>query len=391
MSAAPSRPRILFLINSLCGGGAERIMSMLLENSEAWSTRFDIVLALLDREAAAYSIPKFVTVHQLDCRFSLIRSYLQVRRLVAELNPAVTLSFLTRANVSNCLVSPSDGRPAIISERINTDMQLGSGLRGVLTKKIVRFAYPKADRVVAVARGVGSTLIRNYGVQRSRIDVIPNPVDVQAINARAAVGSTNVPDGPFVFAMGRLVPNKNFPLLLRAFASSGISGKLLIAGEGTERSRLLELAKELGIADRLLLPGFIANPHALLARAQSFVLSSNAEGFPNSLVEALSLGIPSIATNCADGPAEILAGVERKEIRGTHLTDGGILVPVDDANALAAALRTVQDPATCKRLSVGGRRLARSFSVAGSVERYWQVIEQELERAPAQVPKLAPA
>src|SRR4051812_33768455 len=181
MSAAPSRPRILFLINSLCGGGAERIMSMLLENSEARSIRFDIVLALLDREAAAYSIPKFVTVHQLDCRFSLIRSYLQVRRLVAELNPAVTLSFLTRANVSNCLVSPSDGRPAIISERINTDMQLGSGLRGVLTKKIVRFAYPKADRVVAVARGVGSTLIRNYGVQRSRIDVIPNPVDVQAI------------------------------------------------------------------------------------------------------------------------------------------------------------------------------------------------------------------
>ena len=216
------RPRILFIINSLAGGGAERIMSILLANSKEESSRYDIHLALLDREGAAYPVPEWVNVHQLDCRFSLVQSFLQLRRLIQLLQPALTVSFLTRANVANCLAMPPTGRPAIISERINTDVQLGGGVRGLITKSIVRHAYPKASRIIAVAQGVGDTLIRRYGVNPSRVEVIPNPVDVEAIRTRGSEGCADVPDEPFVFAMGRLVPNKNFALLLRAFAKAGL-------------------------------------------------------------------------------------------------------------------------------------------------------------------------
>lgn len=377
------RPRILFVINSLAGGGAERIMSILLANSREQSSRYDIHLALLDREAAAYPAPDWVNVHQLDCRFGLVQSFLQLRRLIQLLEPAVTVSFLTRANVANCLSMSGTGRPAIISERINTDVQLGGGLRGLVTKGIVRRAYPKASRVIAVAQGVGDTLIRCYGVNPSKIEVIPNPVDVVAIRARGSEPCADVPNEPFVFAMGRLVPNKNFALLLRAFAKAGLPGTLVIAGEGSERASLVALAKELGLADRLHLPGFLANPHATLARARTFVLSSNAEGFPNSLVEALSLGIPSVATNCADGPAEILAGVTRQKVTGICGTPAGILVPTNDVDALAAALHALEDPELRRGFGEAGRKLAEEYSVASSVSRYWAVIERELASVPA--------
>ena len=380
------RPRILFVINSLCGGGAERIMSILLANSKHKEAEFDVALALLDREPAAYETPEWVTTYQLDSRFGLVRSCIELRRLVRSIRPDITVSFLTRANVANCLVMRTTGRPAIISERINTDMQLGTGPRSLVTKAIVRFAYPAASRVIAVAGGVGDTLVRRYGVDPARIEVIPNPVDVEAIRERASQGCAEAPDEPFVFAMGRLVPNKNFALLVRAFARAQIPGSLVIAGEGPERAALLKLANELGFADRLWLTGFLPNPHALLARADAFVLSSNAEGFPNSLVEALALGVPSIATNCADGPAEILAGSQREAVAGTLVTEAGIMVPVNDVEALSAALQKICDPELRRRLSEGGRRIASTYSVAVSVDRYWQVIERELADRPLAEP-----
>jgi N-acetylgalactosamine-N,N'-diacetylbacillosaminyl-diphospho-undecaprenol 4-alpha-N-acetylgalactosaminyltransferase len=372
------RPPVLFLINSFCGGGAERIMSILLSRSEHKSGQYEIHLALLDKEPVTYPIPSWVTLHQLDCHFRLPSSLVQVRGLIRELKPAITVSFLTRANVAGCAAMRNTGRPAIISERINTDMQLGSGFRGLITKAIVRLAYPRASRVIAVANGVADTLACNYGVERTRLEVVANPVDVEEIRRRAAEPVDQAIDGPFTFAMGRLVPNKNFPLLLRAFAKSGIPGRLVIAGEGQERAGLLALARSLEIQDRLSLPGFLDNPHSLLARAQTFVLSSNAEGFPNSLVEAISLGVPSIATNCPDGPAEILTGMDRQSIVGTRVAPAGILVPMNDVDALSDALVAAQDPDTRQRLSEEGPRLAGTYCVDSAVARYWEIIEQEL-------------
>src|SRR5690606_37626457 len=136
------------------------------------------------------------------------------------------------------------------------------------------------------------------------------------------------PAPPVLVAAGRLVPQKNFPLLLAAFAQLRAQrpARLLILGEGRERPRLEAAAHELGIAADVALPGHVDNPYAAYARASLFVLSSDWEGLPTVLIEALACGCPIVATDCPSGPAEILQG-------GRY----GSLVPMGDAAALAQA------------------------------------------------------
>src|SRR5436190_11617515 len=107
----PGKRKILFVINSLCGGGAERVMTTLLRNSELHRADFEIHLGLLDNEPSAYSVPDWVEVHQLHCRFSLPASVRQLGALAERLDPHCMVSFLTRANVANCMVSVKRKRP----------------------------------------------------------------------------------------------------------------------------------------------------------------------------------------------------------------------------------------------------------------------------------------
>lgn len=377
-----SKPIILFVINSLAGGGAERVLTTILGASGHWTGRYDLHLALLDRETAAYRPAAHVTVHQLDARHRLGPSIIQLRRLVRRLRPAATLSFLTRANVANAAAMFGRGRPWLISERVNTSAHLGHGRAAAAAHAMVRLAYPRATHVIAVSEGVVEDLTRNFGVPRSRLSAIANPVDHERIAALAAEPPEIAVSGDDVIAAGRLVPAKNFAMLLAAFAASGIPGRLVLMGEGPERPALEALAQQLGIAERVHMPGFVANPFAVFSHARLFAMSSNAEGFPNGLVEAMACGLPVIATNCASGPAEILAGTSREAITGTRPVEAGALVPPDDADAFAAALRsTYESP---HRAAMGRAARARSldYGVERATSEYWRRIEAALP-APA--------
>jgi len=134
-----TRKRILFLINSLEGGGAERVMSTLLRHSASERERYDIVLGLLDDLPAAYAVPDWVEVRQLNGKQSFLRSVMAVRDLVADVRPHVTLSFLTRSNVANVL---SGRMPCVISERANTSGHFSAGPRGMLSRAVVRAPLP---------------------------------------------------------------------------------------------------------------------------------------------------------------------------------------------------------------------------------------------------------
>lgn len=369
------RKRILFAINSLAGGGAERVLVTLLGASGPWRDRYDIHLALLDDEPRAYEPPDWVTVHQLDARYKLLPSLTRFRALAGRLAPHATLSFLTRANIANAWAMAGRGRPWLISERVNTSAHLGHARAA---RAMVRMVYPRAAHVIAVSDGVVEDLAANFGVARGRMSAIANPVDHRRIAELAAEPPAFVPACPYIAAAGRLTPNKNFPLLLRAYANAAPPERLVILGEGPERGALEALAASLGIADRVDMPGFAANPFAIVARARAYAMPSNAEGFPNGLVEAMACGVPVIATNCASGPSEILAGQPRSAITGAIDVDAGALVPTDDAPAFAAALgRVLAEP----RRSICGAR-ARDRSQAYGVEQaaanYWGRIEAAL-------------
>ncbi|ROT97994.1 glycosyltransferase [Histidinibacterium lentulum] len=358
--------RVLLLINSLEGGGAEKVMAQIAAGLTGMLPPGQVRLAMLDDLPAAWPLPEGVDLVRLDCRGSFRRSIRETRRLVAEWRPDVVLSFLTRANCAAILACRRAGATCVVSERVNTTTHLGAGPRGRVLRAVVARLYPRADAVVAVSRGVARELRRAYGVTEARLRVIPNPVETGVLEARAAEApAIRLPDR-FLVSVGRLVPNKGGEILLRAFAASGFPGALLMLGDGPERGRLMALARDLGISDRVHLPGYLQNPHAVVARAEAWVSASRSEGFPNAMVEAMALGLPVIATDCRSGPREILAPEGAAE--------AGLLVPVDDVAALSAAIDGLGDADRRRDLSGRARRRVQDFRPDAVIAAYAEVL-----------------
>jgi N-acetylgalactosamine-N,N'-diacetylbacillosaminyl-diphospho-undecaprenol 4-alpha-N-acetylgalactosaminyltransferase len=377
---APSgaKKRVVFLINSLVGGGAERVMATLLKASKDEAREFDLLFATLDEANEAYELPGWIERRRFDCRASTLKSFLAVRSLCADFRPDVVVSFLTRANVANVAVAPRFGAKAIISERVNTSAHFSTLAQRVIGGAMVRAAYPHAERIAAVSIGVADDLVEHFGTPREKIVVIDNPVDIETISARALETPEFQIEGPYVLAVGRLTKNKNFEMLIEAFARSGIEGKLVILGQGELQDALRAHAAAHGVGDRVLLPGFAANPYALMRRAQIFALPSNAEGFPNGLVEAMAAGAPVVSTNCRSGPSEILAERGRHQVNGLTCAKHGVLVDTDNAEQMAEALRRMQDPHLRNVYAERAQTRARHYSVEAAKNRYWGLVRDAL-------------
>lgn len=238
--------------------------------------------------------------------------------------------------------------------------------RRSLLARIRRF-YPRNDAVIAVSRGVAEDFLDLTPLPPSRLHVIPNPVVTSGIEQLAALD----PDHPWLapgqpplmLAVGRLHPQKDYPALLRACAAlpENTAWRLLILGEGEQRSHLEQLIGELGLTGRAALGGQVDNPYAYMARARFLVLSSAWEGFGNVLVEAMAVGTPVVATDCPHGPGEIL-------------DEGrlGRLVPVGDVEALTAAISdALVRPAPAPEIL---RAATEQYQVASVVEQYARLL-----------------
>ncbi len=236
-----------------------------------------------------------------------------------------------------------------------------------------RWLYPRADRIIAISEGVRSDMVRHLGIPAERIDVVHNPLVTPDMEDRAQQ-LTGHPwldkdSTPVVLSAGRLTASKGFAELMRAFAELRQQRKcrLVILGEGEQRRDLERLADSLDIADDVLMPGYQTDPVPWMARAAVFALASRYEGLGNVLVEAMAVGTPVVSTNCPGGPAEILDN-------GRY----GPLVPLDDREALAAALaRTLDHPVTPGNL----RRGAERFHSHDIADRYLAVLGISSETA----------
>ncbi len=338
---------IAFVINSLQGGGAERVLTTLLKQFSLPDKPLgnnQLHLVLLDKTERKYPVPDSIVIHELDTGGSLVQSIGQLRRKLSEIGPRTAMSFLTRSNCANVLAARSLGHRCVISERVNTTSHFGRGVRARVNRSIVRRLYHKADCIVANSVGVRDDLTNNYDVLRQQVEVIDNPFDLDAIHHKAAAESAFTRSTPYVVAVGRLTRNKNFPMLIEAFAKSGIASDLVILGEGEEREKLVGQVEKVGLSGRVHLLGYQDNPYPIVAGAQFYASSSNAEGFPNATAEAMALGRPVITTDCPSGPSELLQG-EAPPGKGVTEAECGLLVPVGDAAAMADALCRMSKPA----------------------------------------------
>jgi glycosyltransferase involved in cell wall biosynthesis len=370
-----SSPRnIVFVINSLTAGGAERALVDLLAYLEGHLRGYTVHLVLLDVEEQRHAVPAYVRKHILNAKFNFFWSTVLLARLLRELAPAVTLSFLNRSNCANVISSKILKYPCIISERVHTTSHFGAGVNAMINRAIVRLTYPLADQVIAVSEGIRDDLTANFGVRESRIRVIHNPVNTDRIHERALDAPAINISKPYILGMGRLVSNKNFRLLIESYGLSCINEKLVILGEGNERRALERFISTLGLDGRVVLPGYVQNPYPIIAAARLFVSSSNAEGFPNSLIEAMGVGCPVVATDCDTGPMEILTGKKRGRCTEVTLAEYGILVPVNSVQLLTEAIRIGTRENIRSKYSERGKARARDFGIRSSVDQYWSTI-----------------
>ncbi len=222
--------------------------------------------------------------------------------------------------------------------------------------------YQQADGHITVALGSRKELHELIQIPEEAITVIKNPVITPAL-LKLQHATIDHPwfapsSAPLIMGMGGFRTQKDFSTLINAFARLRGSRpcRLLLAGKGRQRKRLLKLCHQLGIQDDVCFPGFIDNPYPWLKRADLFVLSSLWEGSPNVLTEALALGTPVVATDCISGPGEILQ-------------DGkyGELVPLGDPQTMSDAMaRALDKPLSREQLA----EAARDYTLEASTNSY---------------------
>ncbi len=367
----PGRRVSVFLPN-LDGGGAELVTLRVAAGLAERGNRVDLVLAEA-RGAYLDRVPDSVRLVDLQARSPVVltKGFALARHLRRE-RPEVLISALDVVDVG-LLARRLARTPTRVVLTIHT--HLGRQFadkpdRGVarVRRALVRTLYPRTDVLVAVSQGVADDVAAMAGVPAARVHVVPNPVVTADLLARAAEAPAHpwfAPGAPpVVLGVGRLVRQKDFATLVRAFAgvhAARPDARLVILGDADPREpairpELEALVAEAGLGASVDLPGFTANPYAHMARAAVFALSSAYEGFGVVLVEALATGTTVVSTDCESGPAEILD-------RGRY----GRLVPVGDPEALGRALLdALARPDDPERL----RARAQAWTVDASVARY---------------------
>jgi GalNAc-alpha-(1->4)-GalNAc-alpha-(1->3)-diNAcBac-PP-undecaprenol alpha-1,4-N-acetyl-D-galactosaminyltransferase len=359
---------IAWVLSSLACGGAERVATLVAGALAERGHRCTIVT--LDPHAVDFhAVPPGVARVRLagpGPSGSIVQalrnnagSVLTLARALGRVQPDVVLSFGDTTNVKTILAGVAARMPVVVSERVDPrTIDIGRAW-----DRLRRLAYPRAAALVVQTEAVRAWAEGHCAADR--VAVIPNPVEPDDDDERARADE--------IVAVGRLVPQKGFDVLLRAFAriaDDHPSWRLAVLGDGPLHGELGLLARRLGIADRVALPGQVADVRERLRRAGSFVLSSRFEGFPNALLEAMAAGAPIVATDCKSGPHEILRDCPE-----------ALLVPPDDADELAAALRIMlSDAASRRTCGRSARAAARRFGLENVVDAWESVLARASAR-----------
>ena len=360
--------KICIYITSFGDGGVERMMVNLARGLSSLGAAVDFIVKhsqapYLDNLPPEVRLIEFGLGEKAESVETLLR-YLEQNR------PAALISVKHKADIVAMRAKRKTTAPtrfflrpgSSISERLRA--RKANLLKCWLTKRSMRWLYGEADGVIAVSKCIADDVIQIAGIDPARVNVVRNPNITPELYELAA-SPLDHPwfepgQPPVLLGIGGLRKAKDFPTLLRAFARVNRKrpSRLMILGKGHLHNALIELAQELGISDRVALPGFVDNPYAYLSRAKMFILSSLWEGSPNVLTEALALGTPVVATDCRCGPGEI-----------TQNGKYGALVPVGDVEGLSnAIIETLDNPQDGDWLKTAVQEYTMSKSAAAYIE-----------------------
>jgi glycosyltransferase involved in cell wall biosynthesis len=382
----PLSADLIMVLPHLGDGGAQRVVSTL---ANAWSRqgRRVCVITLFDEEdvyrldpsvprirlnlvagedaggralrAVISFLERWRVTRWIGSSCSVFNQIIQLRRIIKQMDPPLVLAFTWPSNIRTILACLGLGKRVVISERNDPARKVipspWNGLR--------RWLYKYADLVTANSRGALKTM-QAY-VDQEKLAFVPNPLVRPNLTTD---GSRPVSlTAPFVLTVGRLHAQKAHDVLLEAFArlpAELADWRLVIVGRGEQKDALQAQARALAVAARVDWYGQVADPFLFYHAAQMFVLASRYEGMPNALLEAMSCGLPVIVSDASPGPLELVSDGET-----------GLVVPVNDAGALARAIeRLATDAALRRRLGEAGRARVAEYELPRALAKWEQII-----------------
>lgn len=356
--------RVLILLPDLRGGGAERLHVHLAQHWHAQGLKVDF--ALMSRSGDLLNLlPESIGIFDLGA--DRIRNVvLPLAASLRKTRPDIIVAAMWPLTSAAVLAWRLAGKPGRLYLSDHNQLSVSCVQELNISPRFLgaamRLTYPSASGLIAVSEGVKTDMCRLGGFAESLVKVIYNPT---AIGISPHRESTDVREELWgigfdchILSVGTLKAQKDQATLIKAFAllPASLNAKLTILGEGQLRSELEALVVQLGLQDRVVMPGFAVDPYPWFRSADLFVLSSRWEGFGNVIVEALECGVPVVSTDCPSGPAEILA-------------DGryGRLVPIQDPTALASGIaQSLEDPVDRDMLM----RRAKDFTVDVIADQY---------------------
>jgi glycosyltransferase involved in cell wall biosynthesis len=384
-----ARLKVLFVIGTMSGGGAERQVIEILKHLDR--ARFEPLLYLATRAGELLDqVPADVPIHSFrdgatestgdalarKLKLSPLLRYLHLAKVLrreridviydrtyrATLDAAGATWFRPTPRVSCCVIDPQP------------ELELHAG-RSRIVWRLARSAYRRASLVLANSEALRQRVIDYFQLPADRVARCQNLLSLDELDRRAAEPASGYPavsENVFtIVTAGRLHPQKGFSYLLEAIRDLVYdrhrSLHLSILGTGEQEAELRDQIRSCGLESNVTLAGFVPNPVAWFRQSRLFVLPSLYEGFPNALLEAVACGTPALSTDCHCGPAEILDHGRR-----------GTLVPPANAKALADAIESVMDTyPDCQLRAMAARDDVRSRYDASSGIRE---LEDDLQR-----------
>ena len=313
------RPKVLFLLPSIAGGGAERVAVTLLRNLD--QARFQLAVAVLESIDPAFisELPAELEYVDLKCRRARY-SFVSLLRLSWSRRPTIIFSTLGHLNLSLALLRPFLPRRTSLIARETA--VISDQLHGRLTKPLwtlaYRSLYRRFDRVVCQSEAMKQELVAQFQLPPERAVVIRNPVDLERVHrlaqeplpTDAGVAGTELPGALRLVAAGRLSHEKGFDLLIEAMASLNDRRiYLTMLGDGPQRAALEALVHKRDLSKQVRFLGFQNNPYSFFSHASALVLPSRSDAFPNVILEALACGLPVISTPASAAVRDFLGSV----------------------------------------------------------------------------------
>lgn len=371
--------KMVFFINSLDSGGAERVMSNLLNS---FINTHDCYLILI-HDDIFYTLDDRVNIIYLHEKkdLSKLTKFLRLPIIAFKLAKIIKknkfnriVSFLTRANYINILSNIFINHKVIINERAMPSLQYNNGINGKINRFLIKILYPKSSFCLTNSYGNMIDLKDNFNIKK--LSFVHNPFNIKMIEEMSKE-KIKIDKKRFTFiTIGRLDKGKNHMLMLEALKY--INADLLIIGNGELKNELNLYIKNNNLEDKVYLLGKKENPFCFLSIADSFIFTSNHEGFPNVLVEALVCGLPIISTDCLSGPREILAPSSDPNFQLTNdieLAEYGILTPIKNTNKLVESMNLIiNNKILRKEYQEKAKQRANDFRIEKIINEYKSII-----------------